>query len=568
MALQEALGYIKQAAAALQYAHTNRVIHRDIKPENMLFGNNGQLLLSDFGIALVLQSSHYHNSKDIVGTIAYMAPEQLQGKMTFASDQYALGITLYEWLCGELPFQGGFAEVGSQHLHVPSPSLLGKVPNLPPGVDQVIQKALAKDASQRFASVQDFAQALEMATGGQDPTSLIQHSFAASVAMSLTDAGSNSNTFVKEPQGPLSTSAPTMANASLPTVSPAGAQTPFPPTMTPSGSYPPNAPTMTPSGANYPPMTPSGQYPPMTPSGHYPPMATPPPLASTGQFTQPPQPPTKKKRNGGLVVVIILVLLVLIGGGVWGATHVLGLGGQTNGHTPTQQATGNPTQQPTATPTTSNTGTTATPVATATPDAGTTATPGGGPVTSYSAPQPGPGCDLNGGIWTPYPAGAISNIQCGTQITIASNQTRGYLSLQLPNNQPFAPTNRIELQAASYGTNSGSTPQNCMGLAEQGSGTGYLGEFCDTGQWFIYAISSSGAIVKTLASNITSTRSSVALSLTIKSSTLTLMIDKESHSITIPSSFQPTSVAITHYVNATNIVNYTTINNFSYITQF
>src|ERR1700730_3131235 len=74
------VSYIKQVADALQYAHGGRVIHRDIKPENMLLGRNNEILLSDFGIATMSQSSRYQNTQDIVGTAAYMAPEQIQGK--------------------------------------------------------------------------------------------------------------------------------------------------------------------------------------------------------------------------------------------------------------------------------------------------------------------------------------------------------------------------------------------------------------------------------------------------------------------------------------------------------
>src|SRR5436309_8122882 len=90
----EIVKYVKQVAAALQYAHEKRLIHRDIKPENMLLGENLQVLLSDFGIALVAQSTHYKITQEIIGTAAYMAPEQFQGKPRRASDQYSLGIVV------------------------------------------------------------------------------------------------------------------------------------------------------------------------------------------------------------------------------------------------------------------------------------------------------------------------------------------------------------------------------------------------------------------------------------------------------------------------------------------
>src|SRR3989440_1780939 len=100
-------GYVTQVADALQYAHDQKVIHRDVKPENMLLDRRNEVLLSDFGIALVAQTSHYHSTQgmqEIAGTIAYMAPEQIQSHAVPASDQYALGILAYEWLCASRPF--------------------------------------------------------------------------------------------------------------------------------------------------------------------------------------------------------------------------------------------------------------------------------------------------------------------------------------------------------------------------------------------------------------------------------------------------------------------------------
>ncbi len=156
--------YIRQVADALQYAHDRKIIHRDIKPENMLIGHNGDLLLSDFGVAVTVhRTSTMSNTQMPVGTIPYMAPEQIHGQARPASDQYALGIVVYGWLCGVYPFEGSFIEICAKHLTTPPPSLLEKVPTLPPEVEQVVFKALAKDPHQRFASVLEFAQALEQA---------------------------------------------------------------------------------------------------------------------------------------------------------------------------------------------------------------------------------------------------------------------------------------------------------------------------------------------------------------------------------------------------------------------
>jgi serine/threonine protein kinase len=168
--LTAVVSYVKQVASALQYAHDERLIHRDIKPENMLLGRRDEVLLSDFGIALVAQSSKYQNEEDVVGgTAAYMSPEQIQGKSRPASDQYALAIVVYEWLTGERPFRGSFTEICSQHLFAPVPSIREKLPDIPAHVEQVITTALAKDAKQRFGSVQAFANALEQASQEYKP---------------------------------------------------------------------------------------------------------------------------------------------------------------------------------------------------------------------------------------------------------------------------------------------------------------------------------------------------------------------------------------------------------------
>jgi serine/threonine protein kinase len=113
--------YIKQVAAGLQYAHDQKLIHRDIKPENMLLGRNNEVLLSDFGIALIAHSSGSQSIQEVAGTVTYMAPEQIQGKPRLASDQYALGVVVYEWLCGNPPFRGSFTEVAVQHALTPPP---------------------------------------------------------------------------------------------------------------------------------------------------------------------------------------------------------------------------------------------------------------------------------------------------------------------------------------------------------------------------------------------------------------------------------------------------------------
>jgi serine/threonine protein kinase len=155
--------YVKQVADALQYAHDQHLIHRDVKPENMLVGRRDEVLLSDFGIAIVAQSSRYQSTQEMVGTMAYMAPEQIQGKPRLNSDQYSLGIVVYEWLSGDRPFHGSLTEIVAQHLAVLPPHLREKVPTVSADVERVVLKALEKDPRQRFESVQEFVQVLAAA---------------------------------------------------------------------------------------------------------------------------------------------------------------------------------------------------------------------------------------------------------------------------------------------------------------------------------------------------------------------------------------------------------------------
>jgi serine/threonine protein kinase len=151
--------YVMQIASALQHAHDEKLIHRDVKPENMLLGSNDEVLLADFGIAVVAHSSRTQSMQGVAGTVAYMAPEQLRGMPVKASDQYALAAVIYEWLSGKSLFQGSFAEVASQHTYTPPPPLSEQIPDILPAVESTILRALAKDPAQRFASVQEFAHA-------------------------------------------------------------------------------------------------------------------------------------------------------------------------------------------------------------------------------------------------------------------------------------------------------------------------------------------------------------------------------------------------------------------------
>jgi serine/threonine protein kinase/tetratricopeptide (TPR) repeat protein len=196
--------YVRQIASALQYAHSQQIIHCDVKPENILPGQQHQLLLSDFGLAVlhssagkpggelsnasfqersldsalaatILQSPWLQQVHEVGGTIPYMAPEQLHGHPCPASDQYALGICVYEWLTGSRPFSGTPMEIALQQLRAAPPPLSEKLPSIFPAVEDIVHKALAKDPSQRFSSVQVFANALEQASSFQNERKHTSH---------------------------------------------------------------------------------------------------------------------------------------------------------------------------------------------------------------------------------------------------------------------------------------------------------------------------------------------------------------------------------------------------------
>ncbi len=155
--------YVEQIADALQYVHDRGLVHRDIKPENLLLGDNKSLLLSDFGISINAHKAS--RTQVIAGTAAYMAPELIEGEACFASDQYALGVVVYEWLCGVRPFLGNSEEIMDQHLYDFPPPLREHVPTIPLAVEEVVLRALAKNPRDRFGSVVEFAAALKAAFG-------------------------------------------------------------------------------------------------------------------------------------------------------------------------------------------------------------------------------------------------------------------------------------------------------------------------------------------------------------------------------------------------------------------
>ncbi|MBI5033545.1 MAG: serine/threonine protein kinase [Chloroflexi bacterium] len=157
---------------ALDYAHAQGAIHRDIKPANILFTSGGDPVLSDFGIAKFLgESMQVSASSDVIGTPAYMSPEQAASKPVDArSDVYSFGVVLYEMVAGRVPFQGDTpTAVLLQHLTTYPPSPCQFNPHISVAVEAVILKALAKPPDNRFDSAGDLARAFEQALHGTAP---------------------------------------------------------------------------------------------------------------------------------------------------------------------------------------------------------------------------------------------------------------------------------------------------------------------------------------------------------------------------------------------------------------
>ena len=156
--LEDALAVAHDVADALGHAHRQGILHRDVKPENILLAG-GRALVADFGLARAIGAANYQKLTDtgvLVGTVYYMSPEQVRDDRDLdqRTDIYALGCILYEMITGEPPYTGrGLTEVASRILQGPIPSARHLVPDVPPGLDAAIGRALAKRAEERFGSM-------------------------------------------------------------------------------------------------------------------------------------------------------------------------------------------------------------------------------------------------------------------------------------------------------------------------------------------------------------------------------------------------------------------------------
>lgn len=205
--VEEIILSIHNVCAALDFAHQQNILHRDIKPTNILFDREGKVYITDFGLAKYFKEDNtiLTATGDILGTPAYMAPEQISedAEMNYRVDIYAMGVLTYELLTGKLPFDGSVALVLMGHLQTPPPAPSSINAELSEKVDVVIQRAMSKNPEDRYSSAGAFAQALQEAFDGAIAASpfMIRSLIQKRLASTTTDVSVKLNGSVTEQAG-------------------------------------------------------------------------------------------------------------------------------------------------------------------------------------------------------------------------------------------------------------------------------------------------------------------------------------------------------------------------------
>lgn len=152
LTITEVIDIMLQITDGMSHAHDSYIIHRDIKPQNIMILENGMIKITDFGIAMAINSTQLTQTNSIMGSVHYLPPEQANGKgSTIKSDIYSMGILMYELLTGEIPYKGDVAvEIALKHIKEPLPSIKEVLPSLPQTIENIILKATAKNPKNRY----------------------------------------------------------------------------------------------------------------------------------------------------------------------------------------------------------------------------------------------------------------------------------------------------------------------------------------------------------------------------------------------------------------------------------
>jgi serine/threonine-protein kinase len=170
---EESVDILAQSCRGLDYAHRNGVVHRDVKPGNLLLSDDGMIKLADFGIAKAAEQSDITKVGSVLGTAAYLSPEQARGEPAGpASDLYALGVVAYQLMAGRLPYQAASLTDLARQQSTPPPRLDDLVPGVPASLAAAVQRALASDLAERYSDAGEMERALQQGLDGRGPTSV------------------------------------------------------------------------------------------------------------------------------------------------------------------------------------------------------------------------------------------------------------------------------------------------------------------------------------------------------------------------------------------------------------
>jgi serine/threonine-protein kinase len=202
--VEESIRIVREAASALAYAHAQSMVHRDVKPGNLMLDRDQRVVLTDFGIAKIVKGAQFTATGGMVGTPAYMSPEQGLGEPgDERSDLYSLGVILYQLMTGQLPYDAETPlAVILKHLNEPIPSARARNPEVPEDVDQIIMRLLSKDPATRYQNANELIADLERVERGE-PLGMALH-FEPPVMLTRPE-----DTPVLPPQAPVLTAPPT-----------------------------------------------------------------------------------------------------------------------------------------------------------------------------------------------------------------------------------------------------------------------------------------------------------------------------------------------------------------------